>query len=125
MMLLDGAVTSAGMHAAGMQLHAKHVVHALQLLLDADLAGRSAMSKVTMDVDAGSASRSAGAYIQNLGSRSSDSNTWQMDPPCLHTITCTINNCRVTPQPIDSSSLSMVSLAEREEKQKPAACHTR
>ena len=80
MMLLDGTVTSAGMHAAGMHaagVHAAgvHVVRPLQVLLDADLAGRSAMSKVTMDVDAGSASRSAGAYIQNLGSRSSDSNT--------------------------------------------------
>lgn len=54
-----------------------------------DLAGRSAMSKVTMDVDGGSASRSAGAYIQNLGSRNSDSNTWQMAPAWVHTMTCT------------------------------------
>ena len=77
MMLFNGTVHmhSAGMHAAEMKLQTMLIVHALQDLLHADLAGRSAMLKVTMDVDAGSASRSAGAYIQNLGSRSSDSNT--------------------------------------------------
>lgn len=52
-----------------------HTVCGLQVRLDADLAGRSDMLKVTVDVDAGSASGSAGAYMQNFGRRSSDSNT--------------------------------------------------
>ena len=42
---------------------------------DADLAGLSVMLKVTEEAAGGRASRSAGAYMQNLGSRSCDSNT--------------------------------------------------
>ena len=40
-----------------------------------DLAGLSAILKVTDEAAAGSASASAGAYMQNLGRRKSDSNT--------------------------------------------------
>ena len=39
------------------------------------LAGRSAILKVADEDAIGSASRSAGAYMQNLGKRSSDSKT--------------------------------------------------
>lgn len=49
---------------------------------NSDLAGRSAMLNLTVDEAGDRLSGSAGQYIQNLGSCTSDLNTWYTLLPC-------------------------------------------